>query len=530
MDRTQQAVQVVADASAVLQAGVAAHLETWDQADLGTIERQLQAVLRRVSGALLGTLAARRVAAQASERPACARCGGTLRLVETARPRFVQGLAGDVQVRRPYYHCAAGRQGCAPLDAAWGLGSGTLSPELMRVACRDGIEGAFAVGADLLFEHLGVRVDVEAVRRATETVGAVAEADQQDRTQWAVPPDQVPTTLLLALDGVLVHERAVWRECKLLRVAPLGPALVVDTQTGESHLALGPSSYAAGIESADACWQRAMREAWRRGWGRGVRTIVVLGDGAEWIWRQARCHLSALGCEVVEILDFYHVTQHLGTVAAAVFGAGSGQATAWLDQQRHTLRHQGPAPVRRALAKLRPLTAAAGDEVRKARGYFRTHAHRMTYPAFRARHFPIGSGVIESTTKNLIQLRQTQAGMRWSLPGAQAVASLRALHRSGRWTPFWQSRPQCRLQVLPPPALPLAASPGPTAPALTPVPPAADPLPAPPPICPDPLPAPLLPAPAPLPAPEEPAPRSRKPWEKGKDFWRRQSLFQRRSA
>jgi len=521
MDRTQRAAQVVAEASAVLQAGVAARLEAWDQADLGTIERQLQGVMRQVSGALLGALAARRVAAQAGERPGCARCGGRMRLVETARPRFVQGLAGDVQLRRPYYHCAACRQGAAPLDAAWGLGGGALSPELTRVACRDGIEGAFAVGADLLREHLGIHVDAEAVRRATEAVGAVAEADQQDRSRWAVAPEAVPSTLLLALDGVLVHERAVWRECKLLRVAPLGPGVVADAQTGETSLALGPSSYAAGIESADACWRRSMREAWRRGWGRGVRTVVVLGDGAEWIWRQARCQLSARGCEVVEILDFYHVTEHLGTVAAAVFGAGSAAAAAWLDRQRHALRHQGGGPVRRALAKLRPLTAAAAEEVRKARGYLRTHAHRLHYPAFRARHFPIGSGVIESTAKNLIQLRQAQAGMRWGLPGAQAVASLRALHRSGRWAPFWESRPQDRLHLLPPAA---------AAPVAPPAPPAVGPRPAPPPVLLDPAPAPLGRDPVPPPAPPEPAPRSRKPWEKGKDYWRRQSLFHRRSA
>ena len=168
-----------------------------------------------------------------------------------------------------------------PLDDAWGLGSGALSPALTRVACRDGIGGAFAQGADLLWEHLGVRVEVEAVRRATEAVGAVAEADQADRSQWAVPPAQVPTTLLLELDGVLVHERAAWRECKLTRTAALGPGLVVDQETGEAHLALGPSSYTAGIEPADACWQRATREVWRRGWGRGVHTLVVLGDGAD---------------------------------------------------------------------------------------------------------------------------------------------------------------------------------------------------------------------------------------------------------
>jgi hypothetical protein len=170
--------------------------------------------------------------------------------------------------------------------------------------------------------------------------------------------------------------------------------------------------------------------------------------------------------EVVEILDFYHVCEHLSTVAAAAFGAGSPAARHWLDTQCHTLRHHGAHPVRQALGKLRPPTTAAAEEVRKARGYFRTHAARMRYPRFRARQFPIGSGAIESCAKNLIQQRQTQAGMRWSAPGAQTVASLRALHRSGRWAAFWHSQPQLRLlpggkttATTPQPATPAAQRP-----------------------------------------------------------------------
>jgi hypothetical protein len=118
MDGTHRAAQVMAEAGAVLQAAVAEHLEAWDQADLGTIERQLQGVRRRVCAALLGTLGRRRVAPQTSERPVCGQCGGRLRLVESARPRYVQGLLGDVQVRRPYYHWATCGQGYAPLDSA----------------------------------------------------------------------------------------------------------------------------------------------------------------------------------------------------------------------------------------------------------------------------------------------------------------------------------------------------------------------------------------------------------------------------
>jgi hypothetical protein len=104
------------------------------------------------------------------------------------------------------------------------------------------------------------------------------------------------------------------------------------------------------------------------------------------------------------------------------------------------------------LGALVPADAAARDDVRRARAYFAVHAARMAYPAFRARCLPIGSGAIESTAKNLIQQRQTQAGMRWTRVGAQRLASLRALQRSGRWDRFWQSQPLARLRRLRAPA------------------------------------------------------------------------------
>jgi hypothetical protein len=104
-------------------------------------------------------------------------------------------------------------------------------------------------------------------------------------------------------------------------------------------------------------------------------------------------------------------------------------------------------------------------------GYFTAQAARMDYPRFVARRFPIGSGAVESTCKALIAARTKGAGMRWSQAGVQAVASLRALHRSGRWAHFWQTQPQrrhphwrahprpprqaTRVQPVPPPAPPL---------------------------------------------------------------------------
>jgi hypothetical protein len=35
--------------------------------------------------------------------------------------------------------------------------------------------------------------------------------------------------------------------------------------------------------------------------------------------------------------------------------------------------------------------------------------------------------------------------MRWVEAGAQAIATLRALHRSGHWKPFWRKDPWAQL-------------------------------------------------------------------------------------
>ena len=320
---------------------------------------------------------------------------------------------------------------------------------------------------------------------------------------------------------MLVRERDAWHEAKVARVAPLGPGTRVDPESGREQLALGPSSYAVGYEDADAFRARAAREAYRRGLGRGVRMVVLLADGADWIWRQGRTRLGPPGVEVVEIVDFFHAhpggTRHLAAVAAAAFARTPARQAAWLVPLRQRLRAEGAPAALRALGHLRADADAAREAVRLATGYFSRHAARMDYPAFTARRLPIGSGAVESACKAVVQQRQVHVGMRWSHAGAQHLASLRALHRSGRWDAFWAARPLHRLRLLPDPA-PDHADPG-----------RADHAPA---QLPDAAPA-LAPTPeAAPPAIPPPAPRIQatdKPWWRGRD-WHARPACSRRSA
>jgi hypothetical protein len=423
------------------------------EGDLDQCERRLQAAMRPVLAQVMIAVVAAQAAVAPRQRPRCVTCGQRMRLVDAHRSRSLQGLVGDYTVTRAYYGCARCRQGRAPLDTSLGLGRGSLSPSLSRVACRLGIEVSFPEAADLLAETLGVVVPDEGVRRITEGIGAVAEAEQQAamaraaaglEPQAAACIQPAAATLLVTVDGVMVHEEDGWHECKVGVVAPLGPTVRTDPEHGRQCLVTGPAQYCAGFEAAASFWYRVYGEACRQGLGSAtVVRVVVVADGAEWIWRGARAFLGVGPVEVVEIVDFYHAVEHLWGVANAAFGVGSPAAAVWAKRMKEQLYLHGVGPVLAALDDL--MAAGSGGELgRKALAYFTEHAQRMDYPAFVARQLPIGSGTVESSCKTLIQMREKGAGMRWSQTGAQAVASLRAVHRSQRWDQFWRSEPQCR--------------------------------------------------------------------------------------
>ena len=456
MDRTELSEAIIQEVGAIVAEELRAAGPELLTADLDGIETRLQAVSRRVCGATMERVLTVRAALQ-GERPPCPACGGLLRLVDRARGRDLQGLTGDATLVRPAYVCTrtdCGR-GHAPLDAELGLGAETLMPRLARVVCRAGITGAFEEAATQLTEDHGVVVGGETVRRVTEAIGAVAEATQQEEIARArrgdlTRPPGGAQDVVVAVDGCQVHLQDAWHEMKVGRAAPLGPALRSDHRSGRTYLAWGQAAICAGLEGAEDCWWRVAVTAWRAGLGQQTRRVIVLGDGAEWIWNRAAHFLGGPGIVVVEILDLFHAYEHLWAAGRAVFDTPDALA-AWAEPLKDALYTQGAPAVLAALDALVPADPTAADVLRRERAYFADNAPRMDYPRYVAQQLPIGAGAVESLCKTLIEAREKGAGMRWSQAGAQAVATLRAVRASGDWPAFWATHPlRTRLRLCPP--------------------------------------------------------------------------------
>jgi hypothetical protein len=436
---------------------LAAELERWARehrrATLEEHERGVLAIVRRFMGPALAAVVAgalgldRPVARRLRE--ACPDCGARRR-PHAWRARQLLTVCGAVRLERPYYYCPACRRGRCPADEALGLGAyAATSPGCAEWLALVGALGPFRPAAELLERLTGLGVGAETVRRHAEAAGGLldlcrrAAAEQVEREREpAGALEEAVGILVVQADGVLVRYLDGWHEVKLGLVSGCEPGRPArgPAAEGRPHALLGPS-YVAARAPADEFGPLLLAEAARRGalevvgWEPApgddpalprvpplavLREVVVLGDGASWIWGLAAEHFG----HRTEIVDWYHASEHLWALARALHREGTPEAAAWAKQAHDLLWDEGAGPLLRLLAETRAGAPEAAEALRLARGYVAANAARMDYPAFRARGLPVGSGAVEAAAKHLVQARLKRAGMRWSHDGAQAILAL----------------------------------------------------------------------------------------------------------
>ena len=165
--------------------------------------------------------------------------------------------------------------------------------------------------------------------------------------------------------------------------------------------------------------------------------VVVIGDGATWIWNLADEHFP----EATEIVDSMHAKTHLYDIAKHAFGEDHREAIkTWVDATETPLYKGETAKVIGRIRALETQNPTIAEILEREVGYFQKHAHRMQYHTFTEKGYQIGSGVIESACKHVVAERCKQAGMRWSTPGINAILFWRCLLKNGSWETYWNTQ------------------------------------------------------------------------------------------
>ena len=382
--------------------------------------------------------------------PRCRQCGACMRSKGFVK-RQVLSLVGPLQWQRRVGRCP---QGCetpqvAPLDDELGLQPHQrTSGELQSLGCALAVFVPFATAATLLGWASGVAVSPRAVWEWVQAAGQRAmeqlHAQLQAAAEGHLPPAEplaaevAAMPLALGADGVMVpfrpeggHPRGktAWHEVKVGVLARLGRHR---TQTGAMVARLHQRRLVAVFGGIEALQGRLWLEALRQGI-RSAPQVVWLSDGARGLWCLFEECFTAYA---MGILDFYHAAQQLWKGAAAWLDGRTSNARRWFSWARHRLRHGKPDGVLADLADaldVEGLPPTARDTVRTVYAYLQRHREHIDYAKYKELGLPLGSGMVESACKWLIQQRFKGVGMRWSEDGFNHLLHLRLAWINGRW-------------------------------------------------------------------------------------------------
>lgn len=334
-----------------------------------------------------------------------------------------------------------------PLDKALGLLPGQCTPRLQEAVALLSTLTPFQAAVDTLARLLGVRVSKASAVRETEAAGAAYVALQTAEVaaleQHAPEAPVGAECMVVSADGAmapLLHGE--WGEVRTVAIGVVPPtAKQPSASPGDAPFSRPGSaaevrhtqaiSYFSRLTTAEDFTRAALVETHRRG-VEHARQVAAVMDGADWLQTFADHHCP----KAIRILDFAHAAQRLDEIGKAVWGERSVQATAWTTQWAHRLKHEGPLPLLTELRDLRTQFPAS-EPLRINATYLEKRQAQLQYPQFIQQGWPIGSGIIESANKLVVEARLKGAGMHWQRTHVDPMLALRNLVCNDRWAQEW---------------------------------------------------------------------------------------------
>ena len=386
-------------------------------------------------------------------KPVCPDCNRAM-VCQDVRPAWWLARFGRLEAAVPRYRCPCCHGESRPLLDHLGVEPGHICGSLARLLALLAAVVPYQLAATLAGLLLGVKTNGMSVWRVTQRLGqAAADYSEELSTYHADSRSQgastaeAPSTVVLSVDGcslgMQVRPNRRRRKTDTEALPPLPPVEqghFREVKTGvlllpEERVEISPGRRSlvrrflvSCVGDADDIFRRLYGQLRELGWLGPDTMVVIVGDGAEWIWNRATWFIRRC-----EILDFWHAMEHAWAFAHLRFGEESTQADQWVRQLGIDLKAGKVDEVIARLKRMRPASAPVRASLDSLIRYYSENASRMRYDEYLRLGYGIGSGAVESAHKQVIHARMRQAGMRWSPSGARRLLALRLLLLNNNW-------------------------------------------------------------------------------------------------
>jgi len=380
----------------------------------------------------------------------CARNHLPRKMQSTGKPaKTIQTILGPVRFERTRLVCPECGHVEYPGDELLGVQGTGFSPGMRRLMTRAGARESFGEAAADLHAYAGIKVDPKSVEREAETVGRLIDDWMQCQASAAMlgidveeQPEEKPRTFYVELDGTGAPMRKSEVEGRkgkgrdgrsTTREVKLGCVFTQTAMDEKGRPVRDPdsTSFVGAIESSNDFGHRLKAEAVRRGMKDDMQA-VVLSDGAEYNATIAKEHFP----KFLHILDLYHAKEHLSDFIKD--NTNHASADAFHEQCKELMEQGRIEQLLEKMSQALPRSGPRRNKGLKEIAYFANRKEQMRYAQFRAQGLFVGSGVIESSCKTVIGKRLKQAGMFWSVEGANAIIAARCCLYSKRFEQFWE--------------------------------------------------------------------------------------------
>lgn len=291
----------------------------------------------------------------------------------------------------------------------------------------------FRKAIELFEDLLGIRVSKIVSQQYTERAGEAYEQLQNEEVDYLekkMPPaPQGAEKMLISVDGAMVPLlHGVWAEVKTLVVGEVQPPR---EEHGEQVIHTQQLSYFSHKVNAETFDRLALVEIHRRGI-ENAKEVAAVMDGAEWEQGFTEHHCS----KATRILDFPHAAEHISPIGTCLHGENTSETRTWIEERLHRLKHSGPEDLLVEFRELQ-LQHPNAQEIASNLAYLEKRKQHMQYPSFQAQGWPIGSGMVESGNKLVVEVRLKGAGMHWAEQNVNPLLTIRNILCSDRWKEEW---------------------------------------------------------------------------------------------